>query len=74
MTRETFPLPGGQLEAVAVGRVLYVLPAILPTMPTRLRRLLELRREAAIRFLYRVPPPRPLPAVLRDSCAANDPG
>lgn len=48
MTRETFPLPGGQLEAVAVGRVLYVLPAIVPTMPTRLRRLLELRREAAI--------------------------
>ena len=48
MIRETFPLPGGQLEAVAVGRVLYVLPAIVPTMPTRLRRLLELRREAAI--------------------------
>jgi len=36
------------MELVVVGEIAYLLPAIRPDMPPRLRRLLELRRAATI--------------------------
>ncbi len=44
----TMPSVDGQVELVVVGEVAYLLPAIRPDMPPRLRRLLELRRAATI--------------------------
>lgn len=44
----TTPSVDGQVELVVVGEVAYLLPAIRPDMPPRLRRLLELRRTATI--------------------------
>ena len=44
----TMPSVDGQAELVVVGEVAYLLPAIRPDMPPRLRRLLELRRAATI--------------------------
>ena len=44
----TMPPVDGQAELVVVGEVAYLLPAIRPDMPPRLRRLLALRRAATI--------------------------
>jgi hypothetical protein len=44
----TTPSVEGQAELVVVGEVAYLMPAIRPDMPARLRRLLELRRAATI--------------------------
>ena len=44
----TMPSVDDQVELVIVGEVAYLLPAIRPDMPPRLRRLLELRRAATI--------------------------
>ncbi len=44
----TMPPVDGQAELVVVGEVAYLLPAIRPDMPPRLRRLLALRRTATI--------------------------
>ena len=42
------PSVDGQVELVVIGEVAYLLPAIRPDMPPRLRRLLELRRAATV--------------------------
>ena len=44
----TMPSADGHAELVVVGEVAYLLPAIRPDMPPRLRRLLALRRTATI--------------------------
>jgi hypothetical protein len=45
----SYPWVEGHAELVVVGNVAYLMPAIRPDMPPRLRRLLGLRREATIR-------------------------
>lgn len=42
------PSVEGHAELLVVGEVAYLMPAIRPNMPPRLRRLLELRRAATI--------------------------
>ena len=44
----TLPSVEGHAELVVVGEVAYLMPAIRPDMPPRLRRLLEVRRAATI--------------------------
>ena len=44
----TMPSADGHAELIVIGEVAYLLPAIRPDMPPRLRRLLELRRKATI--------------------------
>ena len=44
----TMPSIDCHAELVVIGEVAYLLPAVRPDMPPRLRRLLELRRTATI--------------------------